>query len=255
MWEDLQAHETASLFQTLNSRLPPKPSSTSLPSFDPTQVDAQLRESWGPGVVDPSPNPSKLPSMQTAGFSSTRQYQDAFSTECDPFRNAPSTPPPFSFSSLFGLLGHAIDNRQKIKAFTQKLKEEYQQDRKQAAVDCLFSIPLGGGKFLKEIVDLTLFSSPLSRFTDISQRVDHLADSLNDSYMLFIENTGFSINEDSTSSHLGKETGYWIFPLKGDKPFKIAGEALLPRTLPNPRKIRDQGLRRRSNQSSQNTLH
>jgi len=73
--------------------------------------------------------------------------------------------------------------------------------------------------------------------------------------MLFIQNAGFSINEDSTSSHLGKETGYWIFPLKGDKPFKIAGEALLPRTLPNPRKIRDQGLRRRSNQSSQNTLH
>ena len=47
--------------------------------------------------------------------------------------------------------------------------------------------------------------------------------------MLFIENTGFSVNEDSASSHLGKETGYWIFPLKGDKPFKIAGEALLPR--------------------------
>ena len=47
--------------------------------------------------------------------------------------------------------------------------------------------------------------------------------------MLFIENTGFSINGDSASSQLGKETGYWIFPLKGDKPFKIATEALLPR--------------------------
>jgi hypothetical protein len=47
--------------------------------------------------------------------------------------------------------------------------------------------------------------------------------------MLFIENTGFSINGDSASSQLGKETGYWIFPLKGDKPFKIAAEALLPR--------------------------
>ncbi|MGE0198250.1 MAG: hypothetical protein AB7S94_05770, partial [Simkaniaceae bacterium] len=70
-WEDLQAHETASLFQTLNSRPSPQPSSTSPPSFDPTQVDALLRESWGPGVVDPSPSSITLPSMQTAGFAPT----------------------------------------------------------------------------------------------------------------------------------------------------------------------------------------